>query len=525
MQKTCTACAQQFEVTQEDREFFKKFDVSDPTHCPDCRQKRRLSHRNERCLYRRKCDLTGKDIISTYSPDKQYTVYGTEEWWSDDWDQMQHGQDFDPNRPFFEQHLELAKKAPRPPLINFDSENSLYTSHSGHNKNCYMCINTAASEDCYFITNHSTYNKDCVDCLAIQHCELCYFCTDTRNSTFSEFLDECRYCDNCVFCYNCHSCSNCFGCWNLRHKKFHIFNKPYSQEEYEQKIKEIRPKTWAEVVKSFEYFKNLLKENATYRYAQIENCESCTGDHISESKNTKDSFYGYDTEDSAYCYDFGEMKMVWDVTEPWQGELQYETHACNKVYNGMSTSKCYECNDIFYSQYCWYSSNLFGCVGLRRKEYCILNKQYSPDEYRKLRANIVEHMKKTGEWGEFFPIEHSPYCYNETAAQEYFPLTKETALSWYEGEETAQKDAGDALKCDTCNKNFRIIPQEAEFYQKKNIPLTETCPDCRHKMRMELRPPRNLKKDTCKKCGVEMKTVFPDKKHVYCEKCYLDTVY
>ncbi|MBU1018959.1 MAG: hypothetical protein ABII07_00550 [Patescibacteria group bacterium] len=523
--KTCESCAQQFEVTSDDREFFKKFDVSDPTLCPDCRQKRRLSHRNERCLYRRKCDLSGRDIITTYSPDKPLKVYGTEEWWSDNWDPLEYGQDYDPTRPFFEQILELSKKTPRPPLINFNSENSLYTSHSGHNKNCYMCINVAKNEDCYYITNFCIYNKDCVDCLAIHHCELCYFCTDTRNSSFSEFLDECRHCNNCMFCYDCHSCSDCFGCFNLRHKKHYIFNKPYSQEEYEKKIKEIRPTTWLETVKAFSHFKELLKENAIFKYAKTENCQDCIGDHITGSKNVKNSYYGYDTEDAAYCYDFGEMKMIWDVTEPWKGELQYETHACNEVYNGMGDSKCYECNNVFYSQYCWYSNNIFGCFGLKRKENCILNKQYSPEEYEKLRAQIIENMKKSGEWGEFFPMEHSPYCYNETAAHEYCPLTKETAPSWYEGEDTASKDAGDASKCDTCGKSFRIIPQEAELYGRKKLPLPGACPDCRHKMRMGLRPPRKLQKGSCGKCGVEIETVFGDKKNVCCEKCYLETVY
>jgi predicted metalloendopeptidase len=42
-------------------------------------------------------------------------------------------------------------------------------------------------------------------------------------------------------------------------------------------------------------------------------------------------------------------------------------------------------------------------------------------------------------YGEFFPSELSPFCYNETIAQEYFPLTKEQAIKqgykWKEREE------------------------------------------------------------------------------------------
>jgi len=99
MQKKCKKCTQNFEITNQDLEFYKKispkfdwkvYEISAPTLCPDCRQQRRLSFRNERNLYRRKCDATGKSIISIYSPDKEYKVYNSDFWWSDKWDAMDY---------------------------------------------------------------------------------------------------------------------------------------------------------------------------------------------------------------------------------------------------------------------------------------------------------------------------------------------------------------------------------------------------------------------------------------------------
>jgi Zn ribbon nucleic-acid-binding protein len=58
--------------------------------CPDCRQQRRLAFRNERNLYKRKCDATGKNIISIYSPDKNIKVYNQDFWWSDKWNTMDY---------------------------------------------------------------------------------------------------------------------------------------------------------------------------------------------------------------------------------------------------------------------------------------------------------------------------------------------------------------------------------------------------------------------------------------------------
>jgi hypothetical protein len=82
--KTCKVSGTQFPIYQSDLEFYDKispifagvkYPIPTPTLCPEERQKRRLAFRNDRRLYRRTCDATGKQIISIYSPDKQYKVY------------------------------------------------------------------------------------------------------------------------------------------------------------------------------------------------------------------------------------------------------------------------------------------------------------------------------------------------------------------------------------------------------------------------------------------------------------------
>ncbi|KKP36762.1 MAG: hypothetical protein UR28_C0038G0001, partial [Candidatus Peregrinibacteria bacterium GW2011_GWF2_33_10] len=52
-------------------------------------------------------------------------------------------------------------------------------------------------------------------------------------------------------------------------------------------------------------------------------------------------------------------------------------------------------------------------------------------------------------------------------------------------------------------------------------------PDQRHKDRMALRNPRKLWKRNCIKCNAEIQTTYaPERKEiVYCEKCYLESVY
>lgn len=41
------------------------------------------------------------------------------------------------------------------------------------------------------------------------------------------------------YCDTCYNCSNCFGCVGLQNKKYCIFNKQYSKEEYEKNVAQI----------------------------------------------------------------------------------------------------------------------------------------------------------------------------------------------------------------------------------------------------------------------------------------------
>jgi hypothetical protein len=95
--------------------------------CPSCREQRRLSFRNERKLYKRKCDATGKDIISIYSPDKPYKVYNLDFWLSDKWDPINYSRDFDFNSNVLSQFNKLLLDVPRIPFFQSQNENSEYS--------------------------------------------------------------------------------------------------------------------------------------------------------------------------------------------------------------------------------------------------------------------------------------------------------------------------------------------------------------------------------------------------------------
>lgn len=77
----CKKCGKDFLILVEEQEFLKKKKLPMPVECPKCRQDKRLSMRNERTLYKRKCDKCSKMMISPYRPESEFVVYCQECFW------------------------------------------------------------------------------------------------------------------------------------------------------------------------------------------------------------------------------------------------------------------------------------------------------------------------------------------------------------------------------------------------------------------------------------------------------------
>jgi len=89
-------------------------------------------------------------MISAYSPDSPYTVYSTEYYWSDSWDPMSYGRDFDFSKGFFEQFQEIFQAIPKQALVVKECENSEYLNFAYRVKNCYLIFASGRDENCYF---------------------------------------------------------------------------------------------------------------------------------------------------------------------------------------------------------------------------------------------------------------------------------------------------------------------------------------------------------------------------------------
>lgn len=108
-QKKCRISGALFTVDRWEKDFLtkispnfngKQYFIPEPTLCPKERMIRRLGFRNERSLFYRKCDLTGKQIVAQYPSNSEYKVYDKSVWYADDWNASEYGADFDFSRPF-----------------------------------------------------------------------------------------------------------------------------------------------------------------------------------------------------------------------------------------------------------------------------------------------------------------------------------------------------------------------------------------------------------------------------------------
>ena len=580
--RICQNCKQSFTIESDDFDFYKKIEVPPPTFCSECRFQMRLASRNERFLYRRQCALCKKSILSIYASEKPYIVYCPECWWSDKWDPLSYGREYDFSKSFFEQYAEFKKSVPHEAVYHRNFVNSEYSNFGLNYKDCYLVFGGWDNERLYY--GNSVGNvRDSLDITFGRNIELSY---EVISSTKGSKLKFCRFCDDSnklTLCIDCRSCTSCIGCVGLRGKQYYILNKPYSKEEYEKKVKSLNLGSYA----AFQQFRQRFSDFALtqpYRASRFKNAIDCTGDNIIDSKNSKKSFELNKVEDAKYLLYGAEIKDSQDCLYVGTGgaELLYQISSSFGGHTQVCGIRTLFDQNAYYSEDCHNCENIFGCIGVKKKSYCIFNKQYSPDEYETLRKRIVSQFEsvpyadkkgRTYHFGDYWPIELGPFGYNETKAQEFMLIEKELALQEsYPWRDPDSRNYGITIKTDdlpdhisdvpksilddiiecahkgTCKENcttaFKILPLEFELYKRIDVPLPRLCPNCRYMERLKRQNPPQLWKRSCTCAGKnDYKNVYantiehfhgenhcpnsfetsyaPDRPEiVYCEQCY-----
>ena len=502
---------------------------------------------------RRTSSLSGQPLLSIFSTTQPFPVYGVSEWWSDCWDALSYGRDFDFSAKFFPQFKKLYLAVPKMANMNNNAENCEYCFSAGNAKNCYYSRTVHRSEDIYYSERITGFNQNLLDCLRCQKSSWLYECVQCISCNYSSYLFRCVDTYDSAFCLDCIGCASCFFCSNLRNKSYCIRNRQVSQAECEEFKNMHLSGSYSGLCRNLKEFAD-LKLRAVWRNVYNINCEDCVGDGLYNSARSYECYNCFNLTDCRYCQDLTpsrECASAMDFSGGGIGELIYNcTDSGGGNYFFRMCANCQEGSNMTYSTECFTCHDCLGCAGLRGKRYCILNKQYSKDEYAAVSEKIIAHMKKTGEWGAFFPPDMSPFPYNHSFASVLFPLGKAEVTKhgwrWEDVSEPELSNESQEIKpapdniadvsdsviaqvftCPESRKKFKIQKAELAFYRAMKLALPRFHADVRMSRRRGMLNPEALWERECSKCRQKMYTSFAAQRpeRVYCPACYQKEVY
>ncbi|MCB0323790.1 MAG: hypothetical protein KDD69_09465 [Bdellovibrionales bacterium] len=541
--RTCEITSQSFAITAEEAAAYEYFDIPVPAVCPEERYRRQLAFRNEEQFFWRKCDKTGAKLYSIFPSMTAFPVVSAEYWWGGELDALSYGKPFDFKRLFVEQLLDIWWSVPRP-AVRVQQVNQCTAVHDvARAKNSYFVFSgTDIDQCCYSVGVWNS--KEVIDCYFVSDSERCYECVHCfgcRNLRWSEF---CRNCTDSWFLSNCEDCRYCLFCTNLKGKEYYIFNRKVSPEEFDRIVREWTFTARARVEAATEEFETFLADQP-FPHMIGDEPEENSGNYLYQCRSAFDSFECVDAANVVHCHWLRGARDCLDGFGFGDG-LSRSIQFVNVGSGAEGVINCIECwnnvRDLVYCSYCEESSDLFACVGLRGKQYCIFNTQYSKDEYFELRARIVAHLRERSIWGKFFPANFSGFAYNLSSANFYMPLSKVPAkmlgFRWDDGDEALKpsllmggvEDSGgdrfaevpqrtEALSaqhvselylCELSGKPYRLAAQEIALYQALGVAPPGRCFEQRHQARIKRLSPRRLRSDKSPNSGRSFRTAFPE---------------
>ncbi len=545
-ERVCKQCAQRFNIEKEDIGFYRMLRVPPPLLCPRCRVRTRRAFTNYTTFFKKKCNVPGHNemLISQIPEGGPSPIFDFDYYWSGDWDPMNYGSSFDEKKQFFEQFDNIKKQVPQAANtgdpMSVDSE---YAAYGVQLKNCYYVFGGMNAENVQY-GNWPMHSRDDVDVLVSWSSDKCFDIVHVRDCYHCFFTYFSKYCLESAFLYDCRNCEYCFGCVNLRNKKYNFFNTQLSEEEYERKMEEINLGNASELERWKDKFLELLRESPK-RISLNEQSVRSSGNLLENCKDCYRCFFVVGGENLRYD-DF--QLAAKDSMDVFLGTKPEKCYFTVSPYDGFeikfSSMLRGQCHNLEYSMNMRSCDNCFGCVGLVNKKFCILNVQYSEDEYWRKLDEIKTAMLKNGEYGEFFPIKLSPFPYNASLAQLSDPLSEEEAKRegiWYvvgehsefsgkivdsatigDIEEVSDDILDSALASRGTGRLFRLTKAELAFYKKEHIAIPEFHPEERMKLRFGWLNNLVLEELPCSLCGTPVIGMPPQgmRDHVVCDECH-----
>jgi len=549
-ERTCSITGEKWIVDEDEVAAYRKFQVPPSKYSPLSRQKILCAHFNGGQWWYNKHAETGKPMVTTCHPSTGVRVLPDEEWFDKDFQSI--NQEVDLDISFFDQLYDLRLKIPVSGTKNFEKpENSICIASYG-DQNSFFVVASKSKDTFYSIVALETesaaevYNSKAVtNSNFVIHGERIFSC---------QYALESRDCLNCDFVFDCRSCEYCFGASNKRNKKYLWFNEQLTQEEWEKRRAEVDLGSRKVAFEWRDKFYDLVNA-AVWPENFNEKCENSTGEYLTNTTDCKMVYYanGGAKNELHTTWSMGNAEGNAFCANPSGSQDSYLTAATNSSNQCKHAVWCMRCQNLEYCSDCYDCENCFGCVGLRHKKFCILNKQYSEDEYWSKLDEIKCNMLESDEYGEPMQTRTAVGYFMETGSVRYFKADAEfgQATGAHMFEPNTPEAIGDELmkamevvdsktapdSCDDLddwvgkamldsgyNRRYAYLKQEVDLYQRLRIaPPVE-----HHVKRISDMVDHScigvFSEANCAECKTEliisMNPKFSERK-IYCKPCYL----
>jgi len=304
---------------------------------------------------------------------------------------------------FFDHIKNIYSTLPMPYTMSYgSSENSQYSEWTYMAKNVYL--STFVVYDCENVLYSYSVKSSCKNIfnsiMVWWSSENIYSSVGIIGSFSIFYSNHIEWSNNIWFSKNLIWCTECLFCENLENKSYCIKNISYEKNEYLKKKEDI------------------IKDKQKFPLYQ-QNIET-KNMHISYSENIWNWYCIHELKDWNNCL------FVWWRNIPSQNIFDSIGVSngdyiiwCTWSWSGMNiycSINSWIWNKIFYCDMCINCSYCLGCIGLKNKSFCILNKQYTKEERFEKANEIFTQMEKDWQLWKFFPASMNPFYFNDTVA-------------------------------------------------------------------------------------------------------------
>ncbi len=549
-ERTCALTGEAWTMDQTEIDWYKKFNVPPSHMSPLSRLKLVDGYFVVFDMWYNKHAESGKPVVSIVHPATGIRVLPDTEWFSKDF--IDRGQSLDLLKPFFDQLHQLVISVPVAATYNYQvPENSIAFISLG-DQDSYFVLACRSKRTLYAMNGYDV--EDSAELTLVNNVRESYNVCHSDRVYKCRFVREAYDCIEGTFLFDCRNCEFCFGATNQRNKKYLFFNEQLTREDWEHRVAAIDLTSFAVREEYEKRFRDLVS-NAVWPENFNIGDENSTGDYIYESTNCKDGYFitrgCKDLDACSYAFNSPSNNCYLSTAIFGSSDCYYGIGAGNSSQCRFALSILNQCFDTEYCNSCYNCEHCFGCVGLRHKKFCILNKQYTEEEYWKVLDELKRTMLDRGEYGEMPPLKLSTQHWKGSGAALVYGATKdecaklgaldfEAAADGAEGPEidpallrsldtlpdrveAAEDLVGKPYWDAAFGRRFTYLKPELDLYQKLGVAPSRKHPTRRIR---ELYAEMNIavfENAHCEKCHqvirVAKNMTYPNRR-LYCRSCY-----